>query len=237
MTNPQPLDPARHGNLRARIEPEFEKSLGQQALPVTIFEFSRAGNDCPIVFQKNPENGHFQALMLLGLARDENLMYRDGQWQGTYVPEALRLGPFKLLLPQSGAEVGGLGLDVESPLVSDTEGNALFDEQGKPTEFLEQCRKGIETYYQQSNATHALLTLLMEQELLTQQSLRMDVEGERVQIDGLYLVDDQKICNLPDDVALDYYKRGILQAAFAHLMSLRQATRLARMKSALKRAG
>lgn len=236
MAQPVPLNPALHSQLRVRIAPEFENSIGQQVLPITVFEFSRAGNDCPVVFVKNSETGQFQAVMLLGLSRDENLMYRDGQWQGTYVPEVLRMGPFKLIRPNAEADVGAVGLDLDSKLVGEGEGEPLFDAEGKPTEFLQEARKALETYYQQSHATHAFLSLLVQQDLLTQQTLTMDIEGEKVQIEGIYLVDDRKISELPDDVALDYYKRGFLQAAYAHLMSLRQASRLASMKVAIKRS-
>ncbi len=230
MANNVPLDPAQHGNLRARLRPDFAKAEGQQVLPVTVFEFSRAGADCPIVFVKNADTGQFQAVVLLGLTQGENLLLSKGEWLGTYLPEVLRVGPFRLLMPEGGAEAGNLGIELDSPMVSETEGEALFDASGEPTEFLVNCGKMVEDYYKQSQITAGFLSLLVERDLLTMQSLKMDIEGVKVQIDGIYLVDEQKVRELPDEVVVDYHKRGFLQAIHAHQMSLRQTARLAKMK-------
>jgi len=237
MAQPVHLDPAKHNHLKARRAPDLEASVGQQVMPVTVWEFSRAGNDCPVVFVKNADTGQFEAVMLLGLTQGENLMYQDGQWQGTYIPEALRMAPFRMLLDEANTEQGVLGLDLDSPLLSDTEGEPLFDDNGNATELVREAGQRLETYYQQRHATSAFLSLLVEKDLLSQQSLSMEFEGEKVQLDGIYLVKDQKVRDLPDDVALDFHRRGFLQAIYAHLMSLSQASRLARLKVTAQRKG
>jgi hypothetical protein len=237
MAQPVPINVAQHANLKVRNALDLGASSGQQVLPINVPEFSRAGNDCPILFIKNAETGQFQAVMLLGLSREENLIYRDGEWEGTYVPEVLRMGPFKLLVIGQDAELATVGVDMESPLVSETEGEPLFDEQGNATEFMQESRDAIENYHQQGQATRAFLSELVKRDLLIQQSLVMEIEGEKVQIDGIYLVDENKVRELPDDVALDYYRRGFLPAIYAHLMSLGQTSRLARLKVQAQREG
>ena len=95
-----------------------------------------------------------------------------------------------------------VGIDLDSPLVG--QGDRLFDEDGKPTAFLEQRRNDLERYYQEGQVTAGFVSLLAEEGLLTSQSLTMDLEGDKGRVDGIYLVDEKKLRELPDDKVLDF---------------------------------
>ena len=58
----------------------------------------------------------------------------------------------------------------------------------------------------------------------------IDVAGEKRNINGLYLIDEQKLNQLSDEAFLELKKRGILGPIFGHLGSLNQVNRLARME-------
>ena len=47
---------------------------------------------------------------------------------------------------------------------------------------------------------------------------------------GIYLVDEQKLRELADEVILELQKRGFLSAIYAHLMSQNQVRNLGRIK-------
>ncbi|MEP4146953.1 MAG: SapC family protein [Halioglobus sp.] len=230
MANPVPLDPSLHSGLRVRNAPDLDIVRGQQVLPVTVHEFAQVALDCPIVFIKNAETGQFQSVALLGLAQGENLLLQGDKWLGTFFPGALRMSPFKLLIANPEAETVTVAIDTDSALVNETEGERLFSDAGELTEFMAKRRDDLQAYVQQGHVTQAFMTLLANKEMLIQQSLSLDINGVKVQVDGIYLVDEKKLREIDDQTILDLNQRGFLQAIYAHLMSLRQATRLARIK-------
>ena len=235
MANPAPLDPAVHTGLRVRNAPDLSMTEGQQVLAVPVHEFSQVAIDCPIVFIKTSDNGQFQPVILLGLAQNENLMLQDGTWLGNYYPGALRLSPFKLIRLDSQSDRVTVGIDTDSKLVNDSEGEALFDGAGELTEFMQNKREQLENYFQHGQITQTFVSLLAEKNLLVSQSLTMDIDGVQVRVDGIFLVDEKKLRELSDEDVLDMNRRGFMQAVYAHLISLRQASRLARIKIESKR--
>jgi len=230
MANPVPLDPAVHSGLRVRNAPDLSITEGQQVLPVTVHEFSHVAIDCPLVFIKHPESGKFQAVALLGLAQGENLLLQNDTWLGNYYPGSLRLAPFKLMLLGPETDRVTVGIDTDSPLVNESEGELLFNESGELSEYMEKQRDKLENYFQQGQVTQVFMSLLAEKDLLVAQSLTMDFQGVKVRVDGIYRVDEKKLSELSDEDVLDLNRRNFMQAIHAHLISLRQAGRLARIK-------
>jgi hypothetical protein len=230
MTKVVPLNPTAHGKLRVKGLANLQASLGQQILPLVVHEFPQAGNDCPVVFVKLAENDQFQAVQLLGLAEGENLMVDGDRWQGGYIPFILRGAPFRLMKTSADADQVTIGIDEDSPLLSEEEGEALFNADGTPTSYLEQRRDDLQRYVHHGQVTQAFVARLVELDLLVPQELNIELAGQKSNITGIYLVSEQKLRELDDEAVLDLNKRGFLLAIHAHLMSLGQARRLAQLK-------
>ena len=159
-------------------------------------------------------------------------MVEDGRWLGTYIPGCLRLDPLRLAITAPGSEELAVAVDMDSPLVGETEGERLFDDSGEPSDFLKQRQQMLGRYYEHGQITTAFVGYLAEKELLRQQELNIDLPGEKATVGGIYLVDEAKLREQPDDVVMDLFKRGYLQAIHSHLMSLHQVKRLVRIKQA-----
>lgn len=230
MSKVVPLNPTAHGKLRVNGMANLQASAGQQILPLVVHEFPQAGNDSPVVFVKNAENGQFQPVQMIGLSQGENLMVDGDRWNGGYIPFILRGAPFRLMKTSADADQVTVGLDEESPLVSETEGEALFNEDGGPTDYLKQRTEELQRYVHHGQVTQAFISRLVELELLVPQELNIELAGQKNNISGIYLVSEEKLRELDDETVLDLNKRGFLLAIHAHLMSLGQARRLARLK-------
>ena len=148
-----------------------------------------------------------------------------------YVPAILTLAPFRLVPNQHNNDQLMLAINEESALVSEDEGELIFDEKGEPTEYLNLRKKGVETYFEHTQITQSLLKLLADLDLLVERSLSIDIDDEKINLSGLYFVDEQKLGALPDDKFLDLKKRGFLPVIYAHLISLNQMRRLGRYKA------
>ena len=230
MSKIVPLNSSAHAKLRVKGLADLQASAGQQIVPLVVHEFPQAGNDSPVVFVKNAENDQFQAVQLLGLAEGENLMVDGDRWNGGYIPFVLRGAPFRLLKTSPEADQVTVGIDEESTLVSEEEGEALFNEDGSATDYLKQRTDDLQRFVQHGQVTQAFVARLVELELLVPQELNLELAGKKTNISGIYLVSEQKLRELDDETVLDLNKRGFLLAIHAHLMSLGQARRLARLK-------
>lgn len=100
--------------------------------------------------------------------------------------------------------------------------------KAKETEYLENRKKALIAHFEQDQASRNILGFLAEKELLTTQTLTVDVAGEKRNINGLYLIDEAKLNELSDEDYLELRKRGLLGPIYGHLASLNQVNRLAR---------
>lgn len=231
MSTTVALNPQQHANLRIRDTIDAQRFGTQQVVPVVVQEFGKAGGDCPVVFVKNATAGRFQPVQLVGLAQNENLMLLDEEWLGLYIPGALRLDPLRLAATGRDSGELAVAVDTDSPLVGETEGEALFDEQGQPTAFLSARQQALAEYYEHGQATEAFVARLEELDLLRPQELSIDLRNEQARVGGIYLVDEGRLHELGDEVLLELVRRGYLQAIHSHLMSVQQVRRLARLRS------
>ncbi|WP_020401449.1 SapC family protein [Kordiimonas gwangyangensis] len=226
-----PLHPDQHSKLKVREGGEFALLDKEHIVPLVVHEFIPAATDMPIVFVKNSDTGEFQAVAMLGVKPGENLYIEDGKWLGMYVPGLLTQAPFRLVPNAHNQEQLMLAINEESPLVSEDEGEALFNEKGELTEFLERRKRGIEAYFEHTQITQAFVKLLAELDLLAERSLNIDMDDQKINLTGIYFIDEKKLGELSDEKFLDLKKRGFLPVIYAHLMSLNQMRRLGRYRS------
>ena len=74
----------------------------------------------------------------------------------------------------------------------------------------------------QAKLTEAVAKKLEEAQLLTQQSLQVRLgDGRNAAVDGVWIVDENKLRELADDKILAWFKGGELTAIHAHMLSLR----------------
>jgi hypothetical protein len=222
------LEQAKHGELKITAS-DFNHVAEQHIVPVTLHEIARAATEYPIVFVKNSETGEFQSVAMLGLKPGQNLSVKDGKWLGLYIPAVVRDYPLGLVLNPEVKDKVWIGLREEAKEVSKTEGQALFNGD-QETPFLEARKKALITHFEQDQATRGILGFLAEKELFISQTLTVDVAGEKRNINGLYLIDEQKLNSLSDEDFLELKKRGLLGPIYGHLSSINQVNRLARME-------
>lgn len=226
-----PLRSDVHGKLKIRELGTFEHVKGAHMVPVTAHEFARLGAEYPIVFVKNSETDQFQSVALLGLKVGENLFVDGDKWKGVFVPGSIRNHPFVLAPAGEKKEQLMVGLIENSPLVSEEEGNALFSDAGEESEYLKAKKENLVGYLESEQMTKAFVNVLAEKELLTSQNVTVNAGGEKINLSGIYIVDEKKLSEMSEEDFADFHKRGFLPPLYAQLGSMHQFSRLAKMQA------
>ncbi|MCA0899263.1 SapC family protein [Microbulbifer agarilyticus] len=226
-----PLRSDVHGKLKVRELGTFEHVKEAHMVPVTAHEFSRLGAEYPIVFVKNSDTGQFQSVALLSLKVGENLFVDGESWKGVFVPGAVRNHPFVLAPAGEDKEKLMVGLVENSPVVGEEEGNALFDDAGEESEYLKAKKESLVGYLESDQMTKAFIAILAEKDLLTTQNVAVNAGGEKINLTGIYMIDEKKLNELSEEDFADFRKRGFLPPLYAQLGSMHQFSRLAKMQA------
>ncbi len=120
--------------IRSRSTCESFRQTG--LMPLYGAELVKAAQEFPLCFTREPD-GFFPSAILAVEAGRNLFVAVDGQWLAGYVPAVMRRAPFALArVEETGNWV--LCIDEESDLISESEGNPLFTEEGAPTPLIEE---------------------------------------------------------------------------------------------------
>ena len=199
-------------------------------------EFAKAGTDYPIIFVKDPDTGNFFAGGMWGLEMGENLFVDNGRWLGGYFPASVRCYPFAVSPDPGNADRLLIGIYEQAEVVNDTEGNLIFNDDGSETDWMKEVKEFLVRVFQQEEMTRQFVKMLNDMDLLVPQTLTMKnaKDGTEKDVGGFYVVDKEKLQNLPDDKFLELRKGGAIEVIYAHLMSLDSLDKLLRLKNRAK---
>jgi SapC len=200
------------------------------AIFVASVEFGDACCEYPLVFidaGKDEQTGKplVAPIAVLGLTDKSNLYAEAGRWRASYMPALLRAYPFGIAR-QDDARVLVV-MDQAFSGWSTTQGQDLFDEQGKPSALLEGMREQLEKIETEIQRTRLFGSLLVEADLL--QPMRFDAtlpDGKSLSVEGFMTVDEKKFAELPDARVVEFHRNGVLGLIHAHQISMRHMRRL-----------
>lgn len=229
MTNPVPLNPELHKSLR--IVTERGAKFGDDVHIVDVFpsEFRSLMAYYPVVFSKSAETGRFVSASIFGFEPGENLFVSGDVWDAPYVPLNIRRQPFYV---QAGEAPAGsdsrpahpiIALDTDSKRIQLHDGEALFQANGEETEFLKGVHEMLARVIQGSAVSMAFSEKLQSLNLIEQ--LDFDIKfdnGTTRSMQGLYIVSEEKLRELPTDDVVALHASGYLGAIYAMIASLSQ---------------
>ena len=217
MTQHALLSNVEHKNLR--VINTRGKQYGDDIMYAFTFpaEFRNVQAYYPIVFAKTPD-GTFSPLALFGFHQGQNLFLKDGKWDATYLPLMVERQPFLIGSAPNGKVIH---IDLDSPRVSQTEGERVFLDHGGTTDFLEHISKVLGFIDESAAATPAFVAALLEHDLL--ESFALDIQfadGNQHRFVGFYAINEEKLRKLDAAALGKLHERGYLQAMFMALASL-----------------
>ena len=230
MTDVNPVSLERHGNRAWNKTSNFGWARQEQVVTVALQEATHLMMALPLAFLKH--EGQYQFLALLGLQPGENLwVHADGRWIAPHVPGIMVHYPFRLLRDTEGRNV--LGVDEEGLLPpGTTDGNPLFDEDGKPVAVLATVLEQLAQGELERQQARKIAGILAEHDLLEPWELQIQYESGMRKIEGLYRVNEKKFNELPAETLVTLRSTGALLMVYSQLLSMQHIQQLGRLAEA-----
>ncbi|WP_296818215.1 SapC family protein [Brevundimonas sp.] len=220
---PEPLTPEHHSGLGVkRVDHPFAFVQGSHIVPLTVGEFAPAALSYPIVFVGEPKT----PLAVMGLRQGENLyMTPQGDFRpDVYIPGYVRRYPF-IYANEQGSDRMILCVDRQADFVTDKFDVAFF-EDGKPTEYTQNCVKFCNDFETERQRTTSFVQLLEENDLFDQRTANFTPRnpdgsaGQPQKIADYFAVSEEKLAKLSQKKLAELRDNGALGQIYAHLNSL-----------------
>jgi hypothetical protein len=217
MTQHASLNNQHHRDLRVITRPGAAYGDDMMCAPTFPGEFRNIQAHYPIVFAKSRE-GLITPLAVFGFREKQNLFLQDGHWDAAYMPLMVQRVPFLIGMSGKGKVVH---IDLDSPRVSRTEGEPLFDEQGVNTQFLERVSSTLGAIDEGLASTPAFVAALLEHNLL--ESFALDFEfgdGVKHRFAGFNTVQEERLNKLDAEALGKLQQAGHLLPIYMIVASL-----------------
>ncbi len=215
---PQPLDATVHKGWGLREPMSYGFAAGAGAIPLNAVEFALAQRTYPIVFAEQPPH---LPVAICGVGGKVNgFVDADNGWEaGSYVPAYVRRFPF-ILMENTQQKQFILCFDAESGLIVADGPRRLFDDAGAATDLTNQAMDFCRAFHTQHDATRLFVEALAAHDLLVSDTTEMKLPGgRRLEFKGYRVVDRERFDKLPDEVFLEWRRRGWLAPVYNHLLS------------------
>jgi len=203
------------------------------AMPISLAEFGPASRDYPIVFVSADEGKTFNAVVVLGLQSMQNLfILTDGTWdRRAYLPAYVRRYPFCMArVTLDGETQYERIVCVEASAVQDG-GEPLYDDAGNTLPQWSAMEKLIFDYERDLARADEFCQLLAGLGLLEPFTMKAEVEGFTMQLDGMHRVAAKSLELLTEDKLRHLLVAGALEKIYSHLLSLDNFRRLLNRRS------
>ena len=203
------------------------------AIPVSLEEFSAAGRDYPLVFIRQPDSDDFVAVAALGMQPRQNLfVLSDGLWdRRVYLPAYVRRYPFCMARPPSAAEARRERIVCVDTSALQADGEALYDKHGDALAHWDTLERLIVDYENDLEHSDEVCKLLYEMDLFEPFTMKADIDGFTLQIDGMHRVNQEKLEALRESHLRKLFEAGAMEKLYAHLLSLQNFRRLLNRRS------
>jgi hypothetical protein len=217
MAQLEPLNAELHRHLRAGAPvPD-----GRVFVPIIATEFAAAAASCPVLFSKSPDTGQFYVGAMFGFRPEEPPLMLDD----AFVPLDIERQAFFV----SGED---LAVDLEHPRFAAADSQALFDEDGEPSEQLRRIRHALARLSLGIGDTDAFIRVLLDLKLIEPIHISLSFDdGETLRLQGLYTVARDSLHDLGDAEVLRLFRAGHLRLAYTMLASLEQIPLMARRRN------
>jgi hypothetical protein len=206
-----------------RIRTDHGPDLGDAVMCALVMpdEFRRVQQDYPILFRLDAERDHFTALAMFGFENGENLFLDGRRWDAGYRPLAIDIQPFLIGGSADDDAPRQVHIDLASPRIAGGEGMRVFDEDGRPTPYLEGMIDKLGALDEGYRGSSDFFAALRRHQLLEPLALEITLEdGSTNRLVGFHVIDEAKLQALDSVVLGELHDAGQLMPIFMAVASL-----------------
>lgn len=228
MSKVTPLNNKVHGQTKIKVSKDFSRFNTQHLIPIVAQDFAQMATEFPVVFVKNSETGQFLPVAMMGIKNGVNLYCQEKNWSAAVKPLGFSNAPLSLVKQNAESDELIVCIDEESDLVCTESGESLFDENNEQTDYLKNRSEALLKMAEFTHQIQAISQFFAEKKLLVSRQLTVKLESEKepFTINGVYLIDEKALNELPTEEFEQLRNQGLLPLIYAHLTSLGQITRL-----------
>jgi len=219
-----PVTRGRHGAWYLETTPSYAFSKQINSVPLMAVEFPQAAVDYAIVFAGADDE--YLPAVILGVRGDENLFIdRNDAWAASYVPAFVRRYPF--VFSRSGDRFVLCVDEAFRGFNQEGRGQKLFDDDGKPSEYVDAILKFLQEYQAQFLRTQYFCSRLRQLDLLEPMQAQVTTDtGRKLSLSGFMAINRTKLKELPAETLAELVKTDELELIYLHLQSMRNIDRL-----------
>ena len=217
------IAPERHGGLRLDRAAGYGFAAAAPSLPLGLGEFELAARHYPVLFAGGETP---TPVVLMGLVDTGNLFVQpDGTWRPeAYIPAYVRAFPF-VFVEDRPRGTGFVGIDSGAACLHTGQGEALF-EDGKPSAALRQAVDFCNAFRDNLAAAAAFGRAMAAAGLLRDEEATIRYQGGGGRVRGFKVLQADRLDAVPDEIFLDWRRRGWIGPIYAHLGSAARWGRL-----------
>lgn len=229
MPNFQAVSRERHAGKRWQRYTSYRFAANDAVAALVLQELPRACMVLPLAFVQAQDS--FIPVAVQGLQPGKNLLVTDdGRWLAGYIPAAYRGYPFLLANSEDGQQV--LCFNEDSGLLSDTDGEPFFDENGDPAKSVKDVLNFLSQVASNRQATQRACAALQQHNLIQPWPVKLQSENGEQTVDGLFRIDEAAL-NALDIQSLDELRTlGALPIAYCQLLSMQHLPKLGQLAQA-----
>ncbi len=218
------LDRKEHRNLRLKKSENLDFAKHLNSVPIAGFEFFEASRELPVLFARN-EEGEFIPFALLSFQRDGHQL--GNNWGDIYMPAFLRRYPF-------GLADGKVIFDKQASELQEQTGEPLFKADGENSDLFNTIIEFLGQVDRQFKLTREYCEACAKNDFFMPFKAQVKISKDKaMRLDTLYIIDEKKLKNLPDEQIKDWFHKGWLAWSFAHLHSLGAVPRMLKREGGL----
>ncbi|WP_339614884.1 SapC family protein [uncultured Gilvimarinus sp.] len=228
------LNNTSHKDLKVDTQLKSDYGDNVHAVPTYLTEFEDVQREYPILFRHDSDD--FEAFVVFGFQREENLFLTQAGWSAKYVPAVVARGPF--LIGYQRGENGGpeepmIHVDMDSPRLSEAEGQPVFLEHGGNTPYIDRVSRQLLAIHEGIELNKAMFSAFSALDLIEPVVMDVEIPGQQpFRLQGYYTIHEEKLANLKEADLVALHRAGFLRAAYLVLSSLGNLSRMVEMKKA-----
>lgn len=220
---PTVLNKETHKALRFLPVKDFGFTSKVNSVPLLAIEFFESSRDLPVLFSQDQAGSFFPIVLLSLKNQGHEQIDESGRWLGNYTPAFIRRYPFVL----SGDKNVCFDADYTGLAEVEGEGELLFADDGAYTDTLNKIIEFVTNFEAEHVRTREFCQAATEQDVFKPFTLQVITADKKpLRLDGLFVIDENKLMALEDAVVTSWFRKGYLAWAYAHLHSLGALQRL-----------